>query len=99
MSRVSMPHSLDDVPMNHRLRLPYLLASVLSLKCHLRQRLVAAYKGDDREELEALGGAGPLSRMSRLRALVKKLHAQHRSVARADHRSPVEFRVSAVDLM
>ncbi|KWU41419.1 glycoside hydrolase [Rhodotorula sp. JG-1b] len=78
MSRVSMPHSLDDVPMNHRLRLPYLLASVLSLKCHLRQRLVAAYKSDDREELEALGGAGPLSRMSRLRALVKKLHAQHR---------------------
>ncbi|GAA5990086.1 hypothetical protein JCM10908_005816 [Rhodotorula pacifica] len=78
MSRVSLPHSLDDVPMNHRLRLPYLLASVLSLKCHLRQRLVAAYKGNDREELEALGGAGQLSRMSRLRALVKKLHAQHR---------------------
>lgn len=78
MSRVSLPHSLDDVPLNHRLRLPYLLASVLSLKCHLRQRLVAAYKTNDREELEALGGKGEHSRMSRLRALVKRLHAQHR---------------------
>lgn len=78
MSRVSLPHSLADVPNNERLRLPYLLASVLSLKCHLRQRLVAAYKTNDREELEALGGSGSLSRMSRLRALVKRLHAQHR---------------------
>lgn len=95
MSRVSMPHSLDDVPMNHQLRLPYLLASVLSLKCHLRQRLVAAYKSNDREELEALGGAGPLSRMSRLRALVKKLHAQHRCVG---HRANGFLVLSSVEI-
>lgn len=78
MTRVSLPHSINDFPLNSRLRLPYLLASVLSLKCHLRERLVAAYKSGDREELEALGGKEPLSRMHRLRALVKELHNQHR---------------------
>ncbi|BGP25894.1 hypothetical protein JCM10295v2_004835 [Rhodotorula toruloides] len=78
MTRVSLPHSVNDFPLNSRLRLPYLLASVLSLKCHLRERLVAAYKSGDREELEALGGREPLSRMHRLRALVKELHDQHR---------------------
>ncbi|GJN90362.1 hypothetical protein Rhopal_003373-T1 [Rhodotorula paludigena] len=78
MTRVSLPHSIDDFPLNKRLRLPFLLASVLSLKCHLRERLERAYKSGDREELEALGGAAPLSRMSRLRALVKELHELHR---------------------
>ncbi|KAJ8293919.1 Hexosaminidase D [Rhodotorula toruloides] len=78
MTRVSLPHSINDFPLNSRLRLPYLLASVLSLKCHLRERLVTAYKSGDREELEALGGREPLSRMHRLRALAKELHDQHR---------------------
>jgi hypothetical protein len=79
MSTVSIPHSVDDFPANRRLRLPYLLASVLSLKCHLRERLVNAYKQGDREELEALGGKAEGSRMNRLRKLVKELHRQHRS--------------------
>ncbi|GAA6049094.1 hypothetical protein JCM3770_003883 [Rhodotorula araucariae] len=78
MTRVSLPHSINDFPLNTRLRLPFLLASVLSLKCHLRERLVGAYRSGDREELEALSGRGTLSRMSRLRALVKELHALHR---------------------
>jgi len=77
---ISLPHSIDDLPLNVRLKLPYLLASVLSLKCHLRERLANAYKLGDREELEALGGAGERSRMSRLRGLVDELHALHRCV-------------------
>ncbi|TNY20943.1 glycoside hydrolase superfamily [Rhodotorula diobovata] len=75
---VSLPHSIDDFPLNVRLRLPFLLASVLSLKCHLRERLANAYRQGDREELEALGGQGDRSRMSRLRGLVDELHALHR---------------------
>ncbi|GAA5841817.1 hypothetical protein JCM9279_003115 [Rhodotorula babjevae] len=75
---ISLPHSIDDLPLNVRLKLPYLLASVLSLKCHLRERLANAYKLGDREELEALGDASERSRMSRLRGLVDELHALHR---------------------
>ncbi|GAA5866320.1 hypothetical protein JCM8547_000738 [Rhodosporidiobolus lusitaniae] len=79
MSTVSLPHSIHDFPANRRLRLPFLLASVLALKCHLRERLVQAYRTGDRVEFEALAGRGEESRMSRLRALVKELHRQHRS--------------------
>ncbi|GAA5961938.1 hypothetical protein JCM21900_001154 [Sporobolomyces salmonicolor] len=79
MTSISLPHSVDDFPANKRLQLPYLLASVLSLKCHLRERLVGAYKSVDRVELEALGGKTPNSRMNRLRGLVKELHKLHRS--------------------
>ncbi|GAA6062888.1 hypothetical protein JCM10212_002110 [Sporobolomyces blumeae] len=79
MTSISLPHSVDDYPANKRLQLPYLLASVLSLKCHLRERLVNAYKTDDRVELEALGGKTANSRMNRLRGLVKQLHNLHRS--------------------
>ncbi|GAA6016817.1 hypothetical protein JCM11491_001816 [Sporobolomyces phaffii] len=79
MTSISLPHSVDDYPANKRLELPYLLASVLSLKCHLRERLVNAYKGNDRVELEALGGKAENSRMNRLRSLVKRLHSLHRS--------------------
>ncbi|GAA6003694.1 hypothetical protein JCM10207_003550 [Rhodosporidiobolus poonsookiae] len=78
MTTVSLPHSITDCPANVRLRLPFLLASVLSLKCHLRERLVAAYRAGDREELEALAGRKEESRMSRLRALLKELHKVHR---------------------
>lgn len=80
MTTIAVPHSVDDFPANKRLQLPYLLARVLSLKCHLRERLVHAYKTGDRSELEALGGEGEGSRMSRLRALVKQLHRLHRCV-------------------
>ncbi|GAA5839664.1 hypothetical protein JCM3766R1_000936 [Sporobolomyces carnicolor] len=79
MTSVSLPHSIDDYPANKRLQLPFLLASVLSLKCHLRERLVNAYRSDDRAELEALGGKEANSRMNRLRSLVRQLHSLHRS--------------------
>ncbi|GAA5905950.1 beta-N-acetylhexosaminidase [Sporobolomyces salmoneus] len=79
MTSISLPHSVDDYPANKRLQLPYLLASILSLKCHLRERLVNAYKADDRVELEALGGKAANTRMNRLRSLVKQLHSLHRS--------------------
>lgn len=78
MTSVSLPHSIDDYPANKRLQLPFLLASVLSLKCHLRERLVNAYRSDDRAELEALGGKEANSRMNRLRSLVRQLHSLHR---------------------
>lgn len=78
MTSISLPHSIDDYPANKRLQLPYLLASILSLKCHLRERLVNAYKSNDRAELEALGGKAENSRMNRLRSLVKRLHSLHR---------------------
>ncbi|GAA5958945.1 hypothetical protein JCM3765_000780 [Sporobolomyces pararoseus] len=79
MTSISLPHSIDDYPANKRLQLPYLLASILSLKCHLRERLVNAYKTNDRAELEALGGKAENTRMNRLRSLVKRLHSLHRS--------------------
>lgn len=80
MTTIAVPHSVEDYPANRRLRLPYLLARILSLKCHLRDRLVHAYREGDRIELEALGGQKPSSRLSRLRALVKELHDLHRCV-------------------
>lgn len=80
MSTVTVPHSIKDFPANSRLQLPALLAKVLSLKCHLRERLVHAYKSDDRDELEALGGRSGDSRMSRLRVDVESLHRLHRFV-------------------
>ena len=78
MTTIAVPHSIEDYPANKRLQLPYLLARILSLKCHLRDRLAHAYKTDDRPELEALGGKDASSRVSRLRALVKELHVLHR---------------------
>lgn len=78
MTTIAVPHSVEDYPSNRRLRLPYLIARILSLKCHLRDRLVYAYKTQDRAELEALGGKESTSRVSRLRALVKELHDLHR---------------------
>lgn len=79
MTTISVPHSIDDFPANARLRLPLLLARVLSLKCHLRERLAHAYKNDDRDELAALAAPAAGSRMSRLRQLVKELHETHRA--------------------
>ncbi|KAA1079577.1 hypothetical protein PGT21_016472 [Puccinia graminis f. sp. tritici] len=67
-------------PMNGRLMLPKLIAKVLGLKCHLRDRLVHAYRQNDREELVALAGPGPESRLSRLRALCDETWKYHREL-------------------
>lgn len=80
MTTIAVPHSVEDYPANKRLQLPYLLARILSLKCHLRERLVHAYKTGDSSELEALAGRDEGSRMSRLRRLTKELHKLHRWV-------------------
>jgi hypothetical protein len=39
------------LPLNARLKFPALIASVLSLKCHLREELQAAYKTGDKQAL------------------------------------------------
>ncbi|PWN46238.1 glycoside hydrolase [Ceraceosorus guamensis] len=69
--------SIADHPLNARLRLPQLLASALSLKAALRLRLHKAYVARDWKELYALAGPEPVSRMSRLRAAVQRLHKYH----------------------
>lgn len=43
-----------DKPFNYRLELPARVARVLSLKCHLRERLQNAYRGGYHEDLLAL---------------------------------------------
>ncbi|PLW54142.1 hypothetical protein PCANC_06453 [Puccinia coronata f. sp. avenae] len=67
-------------PLNDRLKLPQLISRVLSLKCHLRERLVHAYKHKHTEELVALAGPGPLSRLSRLRNLLDLTWRYHREL-------------------
>lgn len=73
----SAPRSILDHPLNARLRLPQLLAKVLSLKAGLRLRLHEAYLAQDWSELETLGGASEESRVSKLRKAVEQLHAYH----------------------
>lgn len=74
------PQSLIDLPLNSRLMLPKLLAKVLELKCHLRDRLVQAYEKMDLEELVALAGPLSESRLSRLKVLVEMLWKYHREL-------------------
>lgn len=78
MNTLSHPHSIKDFPANSHLELPHLLAKVLSLKCHLRERLVYAYKTNDHDELVALAGEDQSSRMSRLRNTVREMRRVHR---------------------
>lgn len=74
------PRSLSDNPFNARLRLPELLAKVLSLKAALRLRLHMAYVERDWFELAALAGRGPDSRMFQLRKALRQLHNYHRQL-------------------
>lgn len=78
MNKLAAPHSVSDFPLNKRLVLPGLLARILSLKCHLRERLAQAYATGDTEELVALAGPDPSSRLYRLRQLVSEMHDLHR---------------------
>ncbi|KAI9193734.1 family 20 glycoside hydrolase [Polychytrium aggregatum] len=47
----SASQNVQRYPLNSRLHYPYLLATVLALKSHLRQRLVVAYRTQNRDEL------------------------------------------------
>ncbi|KAH9821762.1 family 20 glycoside hydrolase [Melampsora americana] len=71
---------MEEFPLNSRLKLPKLIAEVLRLKCHLRDRLVNAYERLDYESLRALAGEGSESRMSRLIELVQTLWIYHREL-------------------
>ncbi|KAG0176755.1 hypothetical protein DFQ28_005757 [Apophysomyces sp. BC1034] len=62
--------------LNDRLELPARVALVLSLKCHLRQRLVEAYKNQQYERLYDLAQG----RLSRLREEVDRLWRYHRDI-------------------
>ncbi|KAF7727377.1 hypothetical protein EC973_007620 [Apophysomyces ossiformis] len=62
--------------LNERLELPARIASVLSLKCHLRQRLVEAYRNQQYERLYDLAQG----RLSRLREEVDRLWRYHRDL-------------------
>lgn len=66
----------DANPLNARLELPARLATVLSLKCHLRQRLVEAYRNRDYQRLYDLAQG----RLTRLREEVEQLWRYHRSL-------------------
>lgn len=78
--RSSSPtRSLTEYPLNARLRLPYLLAKVLSLKSGLRLRLHLAYVANDWAKMEHLGGLHG-SRLAELRGLLKQLINYHRQL-------------------
>ncbi|CAO3600655.1 unnamed protein product [Absidia cylindrospora] len=61
-------------PLNARLELPARVALVLSLKCHLRQRCVAAYRARDHGQLYDLA----TGRLTRLIDAVESLWQYHR---------------------
>lgn len=63
-------------PLNERLELPARIARVLSLKCHLRQYLVDAYRSQDYERLYSLAE----TRLMPLRQEVDQLWRYHRNL-------------------
>jgi len=72
--------SPDFGALNSRLRLPYLLSSILTLKCHLREWLRKYYLEGDLDQIELLAGSGSDTRLGRLRELVDDLWGYHRSL-------------------
>lgn len=71
---------LTIYPFNSRLQLPCYLAQVLALKCHLRDWLFQAYRLQDKEQLNKLGGPSPDTRLGMLRSAVESLWKYHRSM-------------------
>ncbi|ORX91071.1 glycoside hydrolase [Basidiobolus meristosporus CBS 931.73] len=63
-------------PLNTRLQLPYLIANVLMLKCHLRERMIEAYRSGQRDVLYEL----VTTRLGKLREEVDRLWRYHRSI-------------------
>jgi hypothetical protein len=66
--------NLYDKPLNCRLELPARLARVLSLKCHLRERIQNAYRKGRHEEVQSLAEG----RLQQLRQEVDDLWRYHR---------------------
>ncbi|KAF9191624.1 hypothetical protein BGZ50_009254 [Haplosporangium sp. Z 11] len=66
----------EEYPENGRLRMAYLVATVLSLKCHLHSRMALAYQLGRRQELYELTE----SRLVDLQVAVDQLWKYHRSL-------------------
>ncbi|ORZ27013.1 glycoside hydrolase superfamily [Lobosporangium transversale] len=66
----------EEHPQNSRLRMPYLVATALSLKCHLHSRLALAYQLGHRQELYELTEG----RLVDLQVAVDQLWKYHRSL-------------------
>jgi hypothetical protein len=79
-NKAAHPVGTAMYPFNARLQLPYLLSTVLSLKCHLRDWLFLAYNKNDENQLIALAGPGQQSRLGQLRIAVDNLWRYHRSM-------------------
>ncbi|KAI9145007.1 glycoside hydrolase superfamily [Paraphysoderma sedebokerense] len=80
LSNATSPSKIKHYPLNKRLKIPQQIAMVLSLKCHLRERLVSGYKSaktGDKSELESLILDG--GRLPKLREEVDRLWKLHRS--------------------
>lgn len=71
---LGMAMDVYDKPLNCRLELPARLARVLSLKCHLRERLQDAYRKGRHDEIQTLAEG----RLQRLRQEVDDLWRYHR---------------------
>ncbi|KAG0208861.1 hypothetical protein BGX33_006007 [Mortierella sp. NVP41] len=66
----------EEFPENERLRMAYLVAQVLHLKCHLHSRMTIAYRSGNRQELYELTEG----RLVDLQVAVDQLWKYHRSV-------------------
>ncbi|KAI7816554.1 glycoside hydrolase superfamily [Gamsiella multidivaricata] len=66
----------EEYPQNARLRMAYLVATVLSLKCHLHSRMVLAYQLGRRQDLYELTEG----RLVDLQVAVDQLWKYHRSL-------------------
>ncbi|KAK5816220.1 glycoside hydrolase superfamily [Linnemannia elongata] len=69
-------HNKETFPENERLRMAYLVAQVLTLKCHLHSRMTIAYRSGDRQELCDLTEG----RLVDLQVAVDQLWKYHRSL-------------------
>jgi hypothetical protein len=78
--KAANPIGTEMYPFNTRLQLPYLLSTVLSLKCHLRDWLYQAYNNNDHNQLVQLAGPGTQSRLGQLRIAVDNLWRYHRGL-------------------
>ncbi|KAF9131267.1 hypothetical protein BGW39_002050 [Mortierella sp. 14UC] len=81
----------DPLPENQRLRMPYLVAQVLHLKCHLHSRMTIAYRSDNRQELYELTEG----RLVDLQVAVDRLWKYHREMW---HRSNKPFGWEVVEM-
>ncbi|KAF9927632.1 hypothetical protein FBU30_003008 [Linnemannia zychae] len=71
-----LEYQKDILPENQRLRMAYLVAQVIRLKCHLHSRMTIAYRSGDRQELYELTDG----RLVDLQVAVDQLWKYHRAI-------------------